>query len=106
MLMPGLTTGRFIDLHQLTAELVAAGVSVTALGTVGDDVFTYDENGEIVDLPSEAQAVLDAHVPIAPPPSRDEFLRSMLEDLDPEDPDTMIVWLVLLEKLTPEEPLA
>lgn len=54
-----------IDLAKLEAELVAAGVSVPALGRSGDDLHTYDAQGVPVDLPPAAQAVVDAHVPPA-----------------------------------------
>lgn len=64
------------NLIKLAEELAAAGVAVNGLGCYdlspgGDDsrvnVHTYGAGGAIVDLPSPAQAVLDAHVPPPPP---------------------------------------
>lgn len=63
-----------IDLSQLEQELKAAGVSIRGLGTTGNDpatdlqVLTYDEGGALVELPSEAAAVIAAHTPTPPPP--------------------------------------
>lgn len=62
-----------LDLNRLEDELAAAGVEIRALGSAGRiedddlDVFTYDENGAIVDLPAEAAAVIAAHVAPEPP---------------------------------------
>lgn len=56
-----------IDLTLLGRELASAGVPVNGLGHAGTDqdgdVFTYtaDVPGRIVDLPPEAQPVVDAH---------------------------------------------
>ncbi len=46
--------------HQLEAELRAAGVTVRGLGFDGK-LHTYSEQGERVDLPPEAVAVIEAH---------------------------------------------
>lgn len=54
---------RRVDLRRLQAELAAAGITVPALGTNGDDLHTYDADGALLDLPPAAQAVLNAHVP-------------------------------------------
>lgn len=60
-----------IDLPLLQQELGTAGIAVSGLGTawavpnVDGEVFTYDGDGAIVDLPPDAQPVVDAHV--APP---------------------------------------
>lgn len=58
------------DLTQLAAELDAANVSHNGIGAYpvgnGYEVFTYDESGNSVDLPTEAQAVVLAHVPQPP----------------------------------------
>lgn len=53
-----------VDLPQLQAELIAAGVNVPALGTAGDDLHTYDAAGDSADLPPAAAAVIAAHVPV------------------------------------------
>ena len=55
-----------LDLPQLQAELAAAGIPVPALRTVGNVVGTYDGNGQPIDLPPAAQAVVNAHVAQAP----------------------------------------
>ena len=61
--------GKDVRLVQLRAEMLAAGITVPALGTSGDDLHTYDARGEPKELPASAQAVLDAHAPkIAPDP--------------------------------------
>jgi hypothetical protein len=60
--------GKRVDLPQLKAELVAAGINVTALGQAGDILHTYDAAGQAVDLPPAAAAVVAAHVPPPVPP--------------------------------------
>lgn len=55
--------GKAIDFEQLKAELTAAGVSVTGLGTNGDNLITYDAAGAPADLPQAATAVVAAHTP-------------------------------------------
>lgn len=52
-----------VRLELLEAEMVAAGVAIRALGTAGDEVFTYSETGAPKELPLEAQAVIASHVP-------------------------------------------
>src|SRR5262245_4497703 len=55
------------NLPKLTTELERAGISVPGLLTEGDppavEVRTVNDQGQVVDLPPEAQAVLDAHDP-------------------------------------------
>ena len=55
--------GKRVDLPQLKDELITAGIDVPALGTAGDDLHTYDEDGAPTDLPPAAAAVLAAHTP-------------------------------------------
>ena len=55
--------GKAVRLDQLAAELAGAGMFVPALGQSGDELHTYNPAGEPVDLPPEAQAVVNAHVP-------------------------------------------
>lgn len=57
------------DLAKLEQELAAAGITHNALGTSGDELFTYSEIGERMELPPEAQAVIDAHIPPPKPPA-------------------------------------
>lgn len=58
-----------IDPGLLQQELDAASVPVAGLGCTGTEtdgeLFTYDANGAIIDLPPDAVPVVDAHV--APP---------------------------------------
>lgn len=65
--------GKRVDLPLLTAEMNAAAIPVTALGIFADDLFTYEADGSQVDLPSEAQPVVDAHVP---PPLVYDYVRT------------------------------
>lgn len=60
--------GKRVDLPQLQAELLAAGVAVArGLGTAGDELHTYDGSGDPLDVTgATAQSVLAAHVPPAP----------------------------------------
>jgi hypothetical protein len=60
--------GKTVDLIQLQAELASAGIDVPALGTTGDEIHTYDEDGVPIDLPAEAEAVIAAHEADAPSP--------------------------------------
>jgi len=66
---------------QLQDELAAAGVDVSAgIGTSGEaigDVFTYDGDGHLVDLPDAAQTVVDAHVPVEPVDPRIAVIEGM-----------------------------
>lgn len=55
--------GKVVDLAQLQTEMVAAQVAIRGLGSDGTILFTYDENGQLADLPQGAAAVLTAHVP-------------------------------------------
>lgn len=55
--------GKRVELVQLQQEMIAAGVQVSALGTTGDDLHTYDQNGAAIDVPGGAAVVVAAHVP-------------------------------------------
>ncbi len=59
------TTDATIRPDQLETELADAGVDVSnGIGTDGANtgkVFTYDANGKLVDLPDEAQQIVDSH---------------------------------------------
>ena len=71
-------SGRVINLPQLESEMATANVSVHGLTVQGPDqqpsnsqdahfppgsmLFTHDEQGAPINLPSGAQAVVDAHV--------------------------------------------
>ena len=61
------TTDAIIRPDQLETELADAGVDVSnGIGTDGANtgkVFTYDANGKLVDLPDEAQSVVNSHDP-------------------------------------------
>lgn len=71
-----------VNLAQLHAELVAAGLSVRGLVTSGvradgtEDVYAIDAKGEPIEPPAKAQAVLDAHVPVWPPTLKDQFTKA------------------------------
>lgn len=65
-----------VNLPQLAAELTAAGVAHRSLGTIGDQLHTYDEAGVPVDLPAGAVAVVAAHTPPAVPPTIEERLEA------------------------------
>lgn len=56
---------KIVDLVQLQAEMVAAGVAITALGSDGVSVFTYDAQGQPADFSNMtlAATVLAAHTP-------------------------------------------
>jgi len=54
------TGGKLINLSQLQAELVTAGVDVTrGLGMTGEFVFTYDTEGVATDFASAETTVVD-----------------------------------------------
>lgn len=69
--------GKRVDLALLADELQAAGVPFNALGTTGDGddvmLWTYDADGALTELPTEAIPVVDAHVA---PPLVVEFVES------------------------------
>lgn len=73
--------GKVVDLHALRDEMELAGIPLPALGTVGDDLVTYDADGHIIEIPDiiVAQAVLAAHVPPPPPKSDIELLDEALD---------------------------
>lgn len=100
-----------IALAQLRDELAAADVDVDyGLGSTGAletddlDVFTYDESGAPVDLPPEAEAVIAAHVPEPPPPTKEQILQELLDSIDPDDLTSDAIAIMLLvqkEQLRP-----
>jgi hypothetical protein len=59
-------TGHQLNLKQLRDELAAAGLTVPALGTSQqgnkEELYTYDANGAMIDLPPAAAAIVQAHV--------------------------------------------
>lgn len=59
--------GKRVTLGRLQAELATAGIVVPALGTSGDDLHTYNNAGEKVELPNGSAPVVAAHVADAPP---------------------------------------
>lgn len=74
--------GRDVDLLQLQAELIAADISIRGLGRADDEVFTYTEDGEPIDLPSGAAAVLAAHEPSPPLPSDAAMIGEMIGSIE------------------------
>jgi hypothetical protein len=60
------TGGKAINLGQLQAELVIAGLTLNGLGLAGDQVYTYDASGEMADFAPADQPTVDqviaAHV--------------------------------------------
>lgn len=61
--MPRIPITKAVDLEQLQAQLQAAGISAPGLGTDSGGLFTYGPNGQPVDLPETAAAVVTAHTP-------------------------------------------
>ena len=61
------TTDATIRPDQLATELTNAGIDVSrGVGTSGAStgtIYTYDANGSLVDLPDEAQTVVNSHDP-------------------------------------------
>jgi hypothetical protein len=61
------TTDATIRPDQLETELTNAGIDVSrGVGTSGAStgtIHTYDANGKLVDLPDEAQSVVNSHDP-------------------------------------------
>ena len=61
------TTDATIRPDQLATELTNAGIDVSrGVGTSGAStgtIHTYDANGKLVDLPDEAQQIVDSHDP-------------------------------------------
>ena len=61
------TTDATIRPDQLETELTNAGIDVSrGVGTSGAStgtIYTYDANGSLVDLPDEAQTVVNNHDP-------------------------------------------
>ena len=55
------TTSRPVNLYQLQSELGVTALGATYAGSTST-IFTYDAQGQPVDLPPVAQAVVDAHV--------------------------------------------
>lgn len=88
------------DLLRLQAELADAGIIVPALGMdvgkSGATLYTYSETGEIIDLPPEAQAVIDAHVPPEPETPPTEILLALLQDVTDVDETKPILEAMLL----------
>jgi hypothetical protein len=82
------TTTNKLQLDQLETELAAAGIDVTTgLGSHeaggSTTIYTYDNDGHIVDLPNAAQTVVDAHVAVDPVDPREAVIDGMdLSDAD------------------------
>ena len=61
------TTDATIRPDQLATELTNAGIDASrGVGTSGSNtgtIYTYDANGKLVDLPDEAQSVVNSHDP-------------------------------------------
>jgi hypothetical protein len=53
------TGSKPINLTQLEAELVTAGLTVSGLGMQDDQVYTYDASGAPSDFPSASQSTVD-----------------------------------------------
>jgi len=75
---------KVITEHKLLLELRTAGVLTEnqAIGTVdnGKEIYTYDTEGAMVELPESAQAVIDAHISDPQPPTAEDRI-SALETL-------------------------
>lgn len=93
--------GKTVDLEALEIELNAAGIPTRALGTLGDEIFTYDEQGMPVDLPPGAAAVIEAHELPEPPLTKNDLLLMMLDGLEPGDEASEIILMVQQEMLRP-----
>lgn len=94
--------GRDINLYQLTTELQDAGFITGGLGTVGDDLFAYNAEGEPIDIPEGAYTVVETHIPENLPTKRD-ILRDILDSIDTSDAGndaTEIMLIVQREMLT------
>jgi hypothetical protein len=83
------TTTNDVQLKQLEGELDDAGIDVAnGLGSHESGgstaIYSYDNDGHIVDLPSAAQAVVDSHVAVEPVDPRIEVIENMdsLSDTD------------------------
>ena len=92
------TTTNDVQLDQLETELSAAGIDVaTGIGSHESDGVTtihgYDGDGHIVDLPSAAQAVVDAHVAVEPVDPRIAVIEDM-ESLTDGDKAALIGLIV------------
>lgn len=92
--------GKVVDIAALATELEAAGIPILELGTADDEVFTYDEDGTILDLPPAAAAVIAAHV-LPEIVTKNDLLLLLLADVVPGEEDTEVLTLVLQEMLRP-----
>ena len=77
------TTTNDVQLKQLEGELDDAGIDVaTGIGSHEADgatvIYTYDNDGHVVDLPNAAQAVVDSHVAVEPVDPR----IAVIDDMD------------------------
>ena len=92
-----ITTVSDIELKQLEGELNTAGIDVTTgIGsheTGGSTaIYTYDNDGHIVDLPNAAQTVVDAHVAVTPVDPR----IAVIDGMDLSDADKQALKDILL----------
>jgi hypothetical protein len=93
--------GKVVDLQVLGAELEAADIPILGLGTVGDDVFTYDEDGAPAELPAGSGGRHRAHVRPEIVSTKNDLLLLLLADVVPGEEDTEVLTLVLQEMLRP-----
>ena len=68
-----------VYLETLMDDLIAAGLTVNGLGMTDGDLYTYDENGERMELSKAQQAVVLAHTPRAPVPAATKHAVLMTE---------------------------
>ncbi|UOF78265.1 uracil phosphoribosyltransferasE [Caudoviricetes sp.] len=66
--------GKKVNLPQLQKELEEKGIIVPGLGTMEDNLHTYDKKGEAIELPLDAFLVVDQHVakPVVNVPTLEE----------------------------------
>lgn len=92
--MVGIPVNKTIDLDQLQAELVAAGITVPSLGMGAGTVFTYNAAGNPIDPPAGTAAVVTAHTPSTA--LRDQFVSRLQATVGVALPDLTNAQLLLL----------
>jgi hypothetical protein len=91
-----------ISIPQLERELAEAGFRLR-VGLDGETPFFVGPGGLILqpdEIDPGIAAVVAAHVPEPPPPSKNDLLNALLDSIDPEDPDVTVLWMVVKESLT------
>lgn len=100
--------GKFVNLSQLRDEARTANVvtATTELGTFGDYVFPYDNNGQPTDFldTNAMQTIITNHAPVRPLTDSEITVKyAQANDATPPDMSTMHRLVAMMQGLVPRD---